>query len=175
MNLKQELSQIGAELDAFHAKTGNSIDFGMYLSDGEPRFYLWIATEENIKHEFSTAQALIDWMKDVNADIDPFGSAMIRKKAETLAAQKILRDAELAALEKEIGELPDTQVIKDAETAALKIVKDANEKLGLIEIAKALTEGQAAGKEAELQAALKALTPEQKTALDALIAAKQGK
>lgn len=173
MNLAEQLSQIGAELEIFHLKTLNAVDFGAYMSDGEVKFFVWIATDENIRHEFSTAQVLIDWLKDVNGGVDPFGSAMLRKKAETMQAQKIIRDAELAAVLKEVGELPETQEIKNAEAAASKMLAEANEKLGLITLAKTITEEDAAGKELELATVLKSMTPEQVQIVAALLAAKQ--
>jgi hypothetical protein len=161
MKLDTELSDIGAELQAFHERTGTSIELGAYLSDGEVRYRVWIATNADLRHEFSTAEILVDWMRDVNAGIDPFGSAMARKRLETMLADKIKRDAEVAALQKEIGELPDTQVIKDAQTAAQATLQESEAKLALLDAARAELAEQAEQKARATEEALASAEPEE--------------
>lgn len=170
MNLEQEMAAIGAELQAFHDKTGASVDLKIYLSDGASIYTVWIAAHENIRHEFASAQILIDWMRDVNADIDPNGSAMARKRLETLLADKIKRDAEVAALVTEIGELPDTQVIKDAQAIAEKTIQESESALRVLTEAKALLEAQANQKQTETVDALATASDEELAKMQEIIA-----
>jgi hypothetical protein len=161
MKLEQDMAAVGAELQAFHDKTGTSIEAGIYISDGEAIYRVWIATEEDIRHEFTTAQVLVDWMRDVNADIDPFGSAMARKRLETLRVEQIRRDAEVAALEIQIGEMPETQVVKNAQAEAQAIIAAAAANKAFLEKACAKIEEEAARVSKEASDALAAAKPEE--------------
>lgn len=166
MKLDTELSDIGVELQAFHERTGTSIEMGAYLSDGGVAYRVWIATNEDLRHEFSTAQILVDWLRDVNAGIDPFGSAMARKRLETMQADKIRRDAEIEALAREVGELPDTQVIKDAQAAAQATLQEADAKLALLDAARAELAREAEKKAALAETAIANASPEELAKMD---------
>ena len=152
MTLAVDLSSIGGHLEAYHAKTNTSTGFRIYMSDQVVTYAVAIATTGQT-YEFKDPAVLIAWLVDINADIDPNGSAMLRQRAEQLQEQKIMREAEELALAKEISELPETQRLLEAQAEAAKVLAAADARLLALAEETARQEDEAAARQAEADAA----------------------
>jgi len=151
MALDRDVAAIATQMSAYHAATGTSMELRLWLSDGVAKYVVHIATKEKLHFEFTDAQSLIAWLVDVNADIDPGSSAVRRQMLQQLKAEKIRSDAEVAALEQEIGDQPDAQIILDAQAAAA--VRIAAAEARLEELAKEQAAAEALADELEAQVA----------------------
>jgi hypothetical protein len=146
----------------------------VYLSEERYLYVVDIASALGV-YEFKDPAVLLAWLSDVNANVDPQGSAMLRMQAESVVQQKIILEAQEVALAKEISELPQTQVIKDAQAAASAILTEADLKLQKLAEAQAILAKEAEAKAADLAAAVAAATPEELAKAAELLAAEAAK
>jgi hypothetical protein len=157
MNLGIDLGDIGTQLQSYHEKTGTSIDFKVYISGNTTVYIIHIASDEKNTYAFKQAESLKGWLADISADINPYSSAMLRVRAERVLELKLLREADEIALAKEISELPQTQVLLDAQAAAQAKIAEADARLAVVAEATTQLEAEAAAKLAEAAAAEAAL------------------
>jgi hypothetical protein len=100
MELVNDFSAIAAQLEAYDAKVGASMDFRVYINKGVATYvFMAPSVDENLSFEFNSGQTMVEWLVDVNSDADPVGSAFKRKRLEILQQEKAVRDAEIIALE----------------------------------------------------------------------------
>jgi hypothetical protein len=172
MTLEQVLGEAGRHLEAYHQQTGTSIDFRVYISEQQFLYAVGIATAQRT-YEFKDPAVLLAWLSDVSANVDPQGSAMLRMQAEAVVQQKIILEAQEVALAKEISELPQTQVIKDAQAAASIILSEADIKLAKLAEAQAILQAEADAKATVLAEEIAKATPEELAKAEELIAAEK--
>jgi len=147
------LYQIGQQLDTFHSDSVTSTTFRITMDNGVPVYHLTVPQLNGKSAEFRDGASVVAFLANINAGIDPEKSVIAIAELETLKAEQLLRDAKIAALEKEVTELPQTQVLMDAQAAASKIIADANAKLAMVAEQTAALEAEAIAKQAEADAA----------------------
>lgn len=159
--LEDALQAIGRELDIYHGSTQTSTQFWVSVDNGVPTFYLQAPPLKELTAEFADAAALVSFMKAVNEGIDSVLSYGAMKQLEVLKVEKILRDSEIAALEKTVGDLPETQAITDAMAEADKMRQEADARLRKLAEAKAALEADAVAKAEAVKKAEAAATAEE--------------
>ena len=120
----------------------------LVLADRQTQFNLQVATAEGLSFGFRDPAAVVEWLTDLNADIDPIASAMARQRAEALEERRLFDEAEREAVQKEISELPDTDRIQKARAIAEQLRNEADNRVRLLELAKAELEAEAARRQA---------------------------
>lgn len=161
MKLGQDLAAIGELVQQYHERTGTSVEMAINAADGRVSGRCYLPIGNGLTVAFRDLPSLLLWLTDLNNDIDPVASAAARQRAEALVEQKIRLEAEQAALSREIGELPDTQRIRDAQAAAQTTLQAAADRLALLEKARAVLAEEAEAKVKEADTAVSDATVEE--------------
>jgi hypothetical protein len=167
------LFKIGQQLDIFHEASVTTTTFRVVIDNGTPVYHLTAPQLNGMGAEFRDGESVISFLESMNAKIQPEISQAAYKELESLKQEQIKRDAKITALEKEISDLPQTQVLIDAQAAAAKILVQSEEKLVNLEAAKVALEKEAAAKAVLAEEALSKATPEELAKLAEIEAAKE--
>lgn len=173
-----KLRTIVASMDEFHVATKTAYDIVLHGYDQEGpkhKVVIRVATLDNLQFEFADIDAATIWATNLSLYGPNAASAgFLMMRLEQEKADQIIRDARIAALEKEIGEVGQTTPILDAMDAASAIIQLANQNIMNLTDEKSQLEAEAVAKADEaaaLQAevdALKAAAAAEQAALDAL-------
>jgi hypothetical protein len=150
--LYEILQAVGQQLDIYHGRQHTSTSLRVVMDNNVPVYWLQVPELNDRIAEFRDGWSLINFLTDLNSGIDPTKSSIARTELESLKAEKIIRDARVDALEKNIVDLPASQVIDNALLEADRIRAEAEKKLADMEAAKEIAAAKAA--EVELAAAV---------------------
>lgn len=162
------LQAIGKQLDAYHDDHTTTSEFRVLIDNEDAKYFIQLATYAGMTFEFKSGAELAVWLADVVVDIHAPSSHAARQQLEQLTADKIRNEAKIEALTKEVGELPETQLILDAQAEAAETLRAARERLAGLEKAKESLVTKAALAEYEAAKAEAAATTEELAEAEAL-------